>query len=125
MATDLHGRLRELLGGLARERRTITYRELAQRAEVPPPHSIHKLTLTLEDLVREDHAAGRPLLAALAVSRGGAGLPGRGFFELLQSLGRHQGDWDGPSAAATHAAELARIWDRGPEGDSGDGGSEP
>ena len=113
MTTALHGRLRDLLGGLARERRTVTYRELALLAEVPPPHSIHKLTLTLEDLVREDHAAGRPLLAALAVSRGGAGLPGRGFFELLQTLGRHQGDWDGPAAAATHAAELARVWEKG------------
>ena len=46
----------------------MTYRDLATLAEVPPPHRIHDLTLALEDLIREDHRAGRPLLAALAKS---------------------------------------------------------
>ena len=77
---------------------------------MPPPHAIHKLTLALEDLVREDHAAGRPLLAAVAVSRTGNGIPGRGFFQLLSELGRYAGPDRGPVAEAAHAAELARVF---------------
>src|SRR3546814_9562843 len=62
-------------------------------------------------MAREDHAAGRPLLAALAVSRtqkgpDGGGIPGRGFFQLLTELGRYDGPDQGPEAAAQHAREL-------------------
>ena len=59
-------------------------------------------TLALEALIREDHAAGRPLLAAYAVSKSRGGLPGRGFFELLSELGRA----DGPDEAANHHQEF-------------------
>ena len=88
----------------------MTYRDLAILAEVPPPHRIHDLTLALEDLIREDHRAGRPLLAALAVSRAGPGLPGRGYFLLLNELGRYHGPGSGPEAAAEHRGELARLY---------------
>ena len=110
MDDQLRPRLRALLQGLARQRRTIAYRELAALAQVPPPQSIHKLTQALEELLREDQAAGRPILAALAVSRTGPGLPGRGFFELLAALGCYAGPALGPEAAAWHAAELQRVW---------------
>ena len=110
MDDALPERLRPLLERLARERRTIVYRELAALAAVPPPHSIHRLTTALEALLREDLAAGRPLLAALAVSRTGQGLPGRGFFALLAELGGYAGPALGPEAAAWHRAELERIW---------------
>ena len=82
-----------------------TYQELARRSDFSGPHMIHRLTLLLEALVREDHAAGRPLLAALAVSRV-TGLPGRGFFHLLEEFGRYEGPDQGPEAAARHAREL-------------------
>src|SRR3546814_13625210 len=80
--------LRQALLDCAAAGATITYQELAQRASFPGPHTIHRLTLLLEAMAREDHAAGRPLLAALAVSRtqkgpDGGGIPGRGFFQLL------------------------------------------
>jgi hypothetical protein len=107
----LAARLRAALIALARARQTITYRDLAARAEVPPPHAIHRLTLALEALVRADHAAGRPLLAALAVSRTAEGIPGRGFFHLLAALGRYQGPERGPEAATAHARELQSAWD--------------
>ncbi|MDH3472267.1 MAG: hypothetical protein OEM59_01135 [Rhodospirillales bacterium] len=107
----LAARLRAALIPLARARRTITYRDLAARAEVPPPHSIHRLTLALEDLVRADHAAGRPLLAALAVSRTAEGIPAPGFFHLLAALGRYRAPERGPEAAAAHARELQGAWD--------------
>ncbi len=107
----LAARLRACLLPLALARQTITYQELALLAEVPPPQTIHKLTLTLEALAREDHAAGRPLIAALAVSRTAGALPGRGFFQLLADLGRYDGPDRGPEAAAAHAAELQQAWD--------------
>ena len=79
---------------------------LARRSAFPGPHVIHRLTLLLEAMVREDHAAGRPPLAALAVSRV-TGTPGRGFFQLLTELGRYAGPDQGPEATAHHARELA------------------
>ena len=118
MDQGLAAAVRAALIPLARARRTVTYRELAARVPVPPPHGIHKLTLALEDLVRADHAADRPLLAALAVSRTAPGIPGRGFFLLLAELGRYAGADRGGEAAAAHAAELARAfvyWGAGPD----------
>jgi len=99
--------VRAALLPFARAGHTVTYRDLAALVPVPPPHRIHKLTLALEDLAREDHAAGRPLIAALAVSRIGENLPGRGFFHLLAGLGRYDGPDQGAPAARVHAAELA------------------
>lgn len=99
-------RLRLALRDCAAAGEAVTYQELARRTEFPGPHSIHRLTLLLEAMVREDHAAGRPLLAALAVSRA-SGIPGRGFFQLLAELGRYDGPDRGPEAAAHHARELA------------------
>lgn len=99
----------------------LTYLTLAERLAMAGPHRIHRLTAALEDLVRADHAAGRPLLAACAVGR--SGLPGRGFFQLLRELGRYDGPDGGTEAAACHARELAAAldWWRGPEGDAGNG----
>ena len=99
-------RLRHTLVVCAQEGRPVTYRELAQRVAFPGPHAIHRLTLLLEEMVRADHAAGRPLLAALAVSRAQGGIPGRGFFQLLGELGRYDGPDRGAEAAACHAREL-------------------
>ncbi len=108
--------LRQALSVCAAAGETVTYRELAQRVAFPGPHSIHRLTLLLEELVREDHAAGRPLLAALAVSRAQNGIPGRGFFQLLNELGRYPGPDQGPEAAACHAVlrdETLAYWQSG------------
>lgn len=110
MTVNLKAAIRRTLIAIAGGRETVTYRDLAALADAQSPHAIHKVTLALEDLVREDHAAGRPLLAALAVSRAQGGVPGRGFFHLLTELGRYQGPDRGPEAAAAHAAELAAVW---------------
>jgi hypothetical protein len=98
--------LRRELIACAKAGATVTYQDLAWRVPIPSPHAIHRLTGLLETLVREDHAAGRPLLAALAVSRAQRGVPGRGFFQLLSELGRYRGPDQGPEAAAHHAEEL-------------------
>lgn len=97
--------LRQALRVCAAAGATVTYRELAQRVAFPGPHSIHRLTLLLEEMIRQDHAAQRPLLAALAVSRAQNGVPGRGFFQLLNELGRYAGPDQGPEAAACHLRE--------------------
>lgn len=98
------------LKAAAGRRETVTYLALAQAAVVPEPHRIHKLTLALEDLVRRDIAAGRPLLAALAVSRAEGGIPGRGFFQLLAELGRYDGPYRGPEAIEAHRLALEAAW---------------
>ena len=102
--------LRPVLRTLAAEGRTITYRDLIARAEILPPQRIHRLTLALEQLIREDHAAERPLLAVLAVSKVTDGLPGPGFFHLCAELGLYDGPDRGPEATAFHTRELARAW---------------
>ncbi len=102
--------LRRALVAVAGGRRTVTYQDLADLAAVPAPHRIHKLTLALEDLIREDHAAGRALLAAVAISRARGEVPGSGFFHLLAELGRYAGPDRGPRATQAHAAELEAAW---------------
>ena len=107
--------LRQALRDCAAAGETVTYQDLTRRTSFPGPHAIHRLTLLLEAMVREDHAAGRPLLAALAVSRT-SGIPGRGFFQLLTELGRYDGPDQGPAAAAQHARELEAAlarWGKG------------
>lgn len=75
----------------------VTYQRLAEALELTPPRTIRRVALALEQLMKEDAAAGRPFIAALVVSRQGDGLPGAGFFELAVALGRF------PDAPAAHA----------------------
>ncbi|MEO1190575.1 MAG: hypothetical protein AAFY02_02385 [Pseudomonadota bacterium] len=96
-------RLKACLSQQAALGQGLTYLALAEAVDLQPPHRIHRLTLALEDSVRADHAAGRPLLAALV--HGKSGLPGRGFFDLLAELGRYAGPATGPEAAAHYETE--------------------
>lgn len=77
---------------------------------MPPPNTIHKVTGVLEDLAREDAAAGAPLLACVATSKGGNAIPGRGFFQLLREIGVYHGPDEGLEARAWHERELARVY---------------
>lgn len=104
-------RLRQLLVDEARAGSLVTYREVAQRLDLRPPHTIQQVTAALERLMAEDAAAGRPLLAALCVSRAQEGLPGRGFFIVARELGLFSGDPGGPEATDFHAAERRRASD--------------
>lgn len=106
----LSDRVRAHLKELARERETTTYRHLAQALDIRPPNTIHKVTMILEDLMKEDHESGGPVLAALVVSKVRNGLPAPGFFQLACELGRYDGPESGPAAEAYHAAELERAW---------------
>ena len=104
-------RLETVLAATARAGGTITYLDLATRAGVTGPGRIAGVTRELERLTRQDHAAGRPLRAAVAVSRVRGGLPAPGFFHLCRSLGIYAGPDEGPEAAVFHAVELRRIHD--------------
>jgi hypothetical protein len=101
--------LRQVLIDQVQTSRLITYKELADRLGLVPPLTIHRTTLALEKLIEEDVAAGRPILAAFAVSKMPPNLPGRGFFAMVQALGVFSGASTGPEAAAFHALEVKRV----------------
>jgi hypothetical protein len=61
--------------------------------------------------MEEDAAADRPFIAALAISKARGGLPGPGFFDCAQRLGRFAGDPDGQDARTFHAAELNAVYE--------------
>ena len=90
--------LREWLLGL---HRPVTYAEAMQALAVP---HMRDLTQALEILMEQDVAAGRPLVAALVVSRVGP-LPNRGFFDKARTLGLVIGD-----AAGFIADQQARLF---------------
>lgn len=84
----------------------VTYRDLALALDLPPPNTILQVAELLEALMAEDAAAGRPFLAALAVSKARRGLPAPGFFECAHRLGRLRDAADPLDAAAYHAREV-------------------
>jgi len=102
--------LRTTLAAVARMGATRTYQQVAAALGLEPPRTIHRVALALEGLMDEDAAAGRPLLAAVVVSRTRDGLPAPGFFARARALGRYDGPETGPEAAAFHADELAAVY---------------
>lgn len=101
-------RLRGVLEPFAARGSTMTYQQAAQALGVRPPQTIHRTIVALERLMDEDAAAGRPLLAAVVVSRT-APMPAAGFFARARSLGLYEGPDTGPEAAAFHRQELQRL----------------
>ncbi|MDT8408499.1 MAG: hypothetical protein RQ741_02750 [Wenzhouxiangellaceae bacterium] len=100
-------RLRERLEQARRERRTLTYLELAEHLSLSPPQRIRQLTRLLEALMETDASAGRPTLAALVVSRTHPGLPARGFFDRATTIGL----FDGRDPKAFHDKLLSQLFD--------------
>lgn len=84
-------RLRSVLEQVRRERRTMTYLQVADALDVEPPHRIHKTARLVEMLLKEDVDAGRTPLAALVVSKARDGLPAPGFFDRARRLGIYNG----------------------------------
>jgi len=109
MFNPLMDRVRQALLDQIQTASLTTYKELADRLELEPPLTIHRITEALEQLIKEDVAAGRPLLAAICVSRSPRRLPARGFFDTAQALGVFSGDPEGADARAFHARELERA----------------
>ncbi len=109
MADRLKDDLRDELLGRVRTGLPATYKELADRLALAPPRTVHRVTEALEQLMDEDAAAGRPLLATLAVSKARPGLPACGFFLKARALGLFSGDPEGREALEFHARELRRA----------------
>ncbi|MCW5711469.1 hypothetical protein J2Y63_006980 [Shinella sp. BE166] len=105
----LKDRLRVVLIEQARTGEPVTYRELADRLGLTPPQTIHRVAQALEVLMAEDALAGRPLLAALCVSRLQQRLPARGFFVTAEALGIFAGDPEGLEARNFHEREFQRT----------------
>ena len=100
----LNIRVRPFLERVARRRVPITYQDLAKALQLSPPNTIHQRTVALEYLMDEDAAAGRPLIAALVISKARGGLPAPGFFDCARRVARYSGTEDGPEAWAFHAS---------------------
>jgi hypothetical protein len=109
--TDWRDRIQDILNTAARSGGTVTYRQIAERADIPSPGRIQTVTNTLEGYIRSDHAAGQPLRAAVAISKARDGLPAPGFFQLCREIGLYFGPDHGPQAALFHAMELRRLHD--------------
>ena len=99
-------RLRAHLQTFAALRVPITYRDVAKAMLLSPPHTIHQVTETLEQLMAEDAAADCPFIAAIVISKWRDGLPAPGFFDCAARLGRFTGDAAGPDAKVFHAGEF-------------------
>jgi len=85
-SSDWEAQVELWLARLAQDRQTITYAALAEKAGIPAPHRIHKLTAFLETLMEIDARLEMPQRSAVVVSRTN-GLPGNGFFDKLHELG--------------------------------------
>lgn len=107
--------VRTFLQTFASKSTTITYQALAHALELQPPNTIHRLTVALEELMREDAAGDRPFIAALVISKRRNGLPAPGFFQCAAALGRFTGDAAGLDAQRFHSEEFAaaaKYWAR-------------
>ena len=104
--TDLVARIRETLAGHDPKDPFITYQTLASELGLQPPGTIQRVAAALEQTMREDVAAGRPMIAALVISRAGD-MPRRGFFDLAVVLGQFRDD-DAQHRAAWQA-ECAAV----------------
>lgn len=110
----LAAQLRALLSARGVGTPFYTYQALAKALGLAPPGTIQRIAAALEETMREDVVAGRPMVAALVVSRKD-GLPRRGFFDLAVALGRFPADPEGHCAA--WQAECAAVM----KNDYGDG----
>jgi CBS domain-containing protein len=88
----------------------ITYRRLIALLSLTERPGASPLRTPLEGLMEEDAVAGRPFVAALAVSALGGGLPAPWFFQKAARLGRFAAAaGDAVEAFAFHAKELQRA----------------
>jgi hypothetical protein len=103
--TALAGEARALLSRRSPADSFTTYQGLAAELGLQPPGTIQRVAAALEQTMREDVAAGLPMIAALVISRAGD-MPRRGFFDLAVALGRfpedprqHRAAWQAECAA--------------------------
>ncbi|WP_347309624.1 NifU family protein [Defluviimonas sp. SAOS-178_SWC] len=106
-SSPLASSVRRYLESLPPSAPTISYGALARALGLWKPGSVRRITRALEDTMREDARAGRPFIAARAVSRATDGLPAKGFFDLARELSR--GPRDTESERAFHTREIEGL----------------
>ena len=106
---DWQRRASMALNSAIASRHLISYAELADIAQIPPPHRIHKLTIWLETLIDNDHQSAKPLRAAWVVSRQREQIPAPGFFMKCHEIGLYDGPVKGPQATAFHRRLLTQY----------------
>ncbi len=103
----------ELLTRVARERKTISYKKLAQSAGVPdadkPYIWFSYLPGVLDEINRCEHEVGRPLLSAVVVNKRKR-IPGRGFFGLAEQLHLLSEDSNDDERNLFHDIELHSVY---------------
>jgi hypothetical protein len=104
-------RLEALLIAAARDRRVLTYAQVAQGLDLKPPLTLHQAAELIEAMMRRHAEAGVPQLASLVVSKARASMPAPGFFMMLGELGLYDGPPEGEAAQRFHARELARCYE--------------
>ena len=107
--SELKQKVLDTLDQLAIDKSTISYRNLADHLQVSPPGRIQKITTILETLIVENHYFNKPLMSALVTGRNG--LPGRGFFQTCQKIGRYFGPDNGPQAIFFYELEKKSVYD--------------
>lgn len=80
--------VRDAILEAARERRMISYGEVASRVSTISlePHSA-LMNHLLGTIFEEEHAAGRPALTSIVTHKYGDKEPGSGFYEMARSFG--------------------------------------
>lgn len=85
--------MRAVLIAKARDENTISYTELTKEVHIihfsPEAADFHHM---LDDISREEDAAGRGMLSVIVVHKEGDKRPGPGFFTLAKKLGRDISD---------------------------------
>ena len=102
--------IREMLIKVAGHNNTISYSEVGKVVglDMANPGERSKLANTLDEINREEHERGRPLLSAVVVQKDTAH-PGTGFFDLARELGKqkpHEED-----DVTFYAKELKSVFD--------------
>ena len=89
MHTGIYNRLVEL----ARDRRLTTYSDIAPLAglSMEIDEDRERMSQLLGEIVLHEVGAGRPMLTAIVVHRGGDNNPGEGFFAIATELNRFSG----------------------------------
>lgn len=99
--------MRAVLIDRARNERTVSYTELTGKVHTihfsPDDAAFHQM---LDEISREEDAAGRGMLSVIVVHKAGDMMPGPGFFTLGKKLGRDTSDRE-----KCWADELRRVYD--------------
>ena len=116
------GPVYEVLLRVAKERKTITYRELANEADVPDANKPYiwfsYLPSVLDGINRVEHEDGKPLLSALVVNKRKR-IPGLGFFGLAATLFLLSEDATDEERKLFHKVELHSVYEEFAPSDKG------